>query len=180
MTAIVSPHGELLFTIYADDYTVQLNTPQGCVAVDDPEDKESYYEDGDWIPFPEKPSPFHTFNYETRLWVDERTLDEAKAAKWSEIKSQRDVLEASGFEFEGNIYDSDLASQGRITAAAALGVDVEWTLQDNTTVWLDHTKLGQLQVALAAHVTSAHTRGRAARIAIEQATTLSEVDAVVL
>ena len=76
----------------------------------------------------------HTFDYTTKQWTDSRSLDEIKAQKWSELKLQRNQLEFGGFAFEGNMYDSDQVSQGRIMGAAVAGIDQTWTLANNTTV----------------------------------------------
>lgn len=127
-----------------------------------------------------KKVPHHSFNYETRQWIDNRTLDEIKAQKWDEIKSQRDSLEFGGFEFEGNTYDSDQVSQGRIVGAASAGVDQTWTLADNTTVELSASQLQQLYAALQLHIASVHEKGRIARAAIESAVTKEEVEAIQL
>lgn len=127
-----------------------------------------------------KKVPHHSFNYETRQWIDNRTLDEIKVQKWTEIKSQRDQLEFSGFEFDGGIYDSDQVSQGRIMGAAAAGLDQVWTLADNTTVELSASQLQQLYVTLQLHIASVHERGRIARAAIESAETKEEVVAIQL
>ena len=127
-----------------------------------------------------KKEPHHTFNYETGQWVDSRTLDEIKAQKWSELKLQRDRLEFGGFEFEGNTYDSDQVSQGRIMGAALAGVDQVWTLADNTTVELSASQLHQLYATLQAHIASTHERGRIARLAIDNALTKEDIEAVQL
>ena len=127
-----------------------------------------------------KKVPHHSFNYETRQWIDNRTLDEIKAQKWDEIKSQRDSLEFGGFEFEGNTYDSDQVSQGRIMGAASAGIDQIWTLADNTTVDLTGLQLQQLYATLQVHIASVHERGRKARLAVESAETKEEVVAIQL
>ena len=127
-----------------------------------------------------KKVPYHVFNYETRQWVDTRAIDELKSQKWAEIKSQRDQLEFGGFEFEGNIYDSDQVSQGRIMAAAVAGIDQTWTLADNTTVELSASHLQQLYAALQAHIASVHERGRIARQLVFEAETREQVEAVQL
>lgn len=124
--------------------------------------------------------PHHLYNYETRQWVDPRTLDEIKAQKWAEIKSERDQLEFGGFEFEGNTYDSDQASQGRIMGASLAGVDQVWTLADNTTVELSASQLQQLYAALQAHIASVHERGRIARQLIFEAETKEQIEAIQL
>lgn len=128
----------------------------------------------------DRPSPDSVFDYETKKWVDNRTLEDAKAQKWEEIKSQRDQIEFGGFEFDGNIYDSDQVSQGRIMGAAGAGIDQVWTLADNTTVELSASQLQQLYAALQAHIASVHERGRIARQLLFDAKTKEEVEAIQL
>ena len=164
--------------ISAPDDVVEMNTPEGCLAVEDPPESNMYYQDG-WVAMPAQPAPYHTFNYTTKQWIDPRTLDEIKAQKWTEIKSQRNQLEFGGFEFDGGIYDSDQVSQGRIMGAAAAELDQVWTLADNTTVELSASQLQQLYAALQAHIASVHERGRIARLLIYEATTSDEVEAVI-
>lgn len=127
-----------------------------------------------------KKVPYHVFNYETRQWVDTRAIDELKSQKWAEIKAQRDQLEFGGFEFDGNAYDSDQVSQGRILGAALAGIDQTWTLADNTTVSLTASQLQQLYAALQSHIASVHERGRIARQLIYEAETKEEVESVKL
>jgi len=177
MTAIISRRGELLQLIYADEETVVLNTPKDGFAVDDPPKSNMFYQDG-WLEMPAQPSPHHTFDYTTKQWIDPRSIDEIKAQKWAELKSQRNQLEFGGFEFDGNIYDSDQVSQGRIMGAAAAEVDQTWTLADNSTVELTAQQLKELYAALQAHIAGVHERGRIARQKIETALTYEEIEAV--
>ena len=177
MTAIVSKNGKLVHVIRGSKELIDINTPEGCLAVDDPPQLNMYYQNG-WVEMPTQPTPYHTFDYDLKDWVDPRTLDEIKAQKWDEIKSQRDRLEFGGFEFEGNIYDSDQVSQGRIMGASIAGVDQVWTLADNSTVELTAVQLQQLYAALQTHIASAHERGRIARQLIYEAETKEQVEAV--
>ena len=134
-----------------------------------------------WHRLPDRPSDTHDYDYVNHLWVDNRTLEQVKEIKWESIKLERNKLEFGGFEFEGNIYDSDQVSQGRIMgAAAAAGVDQIWTLANNTTVELSASQLQQLYVALQAHIASVHERGRIARQLIYEGETKEEVEAVQL
>ena len=164
---------------------VDLNTPDQAYFVDDPNhivDRTDYF-DSDmhaFVSIGNAPTDNHTFDYTTKQWLDTRTLDEIKTQKWAEIKSQRDRLEFGGFEFEGNIYDSDQVSQGRIMGAVSAGVDQTWTLADNTTVALSAMQLQQLYVALQAHIASVHGRGRIARQLIFDAETKEEVESIQL
>lgn len=161
---------------------VDQNTPENVDYIDS--DAEAaifdYWDGGKFVPIGDPPTERSTFDYSTRSWVDLSTLDEIKAQKWVEIKSQRDQLEFGGFEFEGNIYDSDQVSQGRIMGAAIADVDQVWTLADNTTVELSASQLQQLYAVLQAHIASAHERGRIARVAIESASTKEDVERIQL
>ncbi len=128
----------------------------------------------------ELPSKFHAFDYNTKQWIDPRTLDEIKDQKWAQIKQQRNAMEFGGFVYNGNTYDSDQVSQGRIMGAASAGVDQVWTLADNTTVELTAQQLKELYIALQSHIANAHERGRVARQAIYEATTAEQVEAIAL
>ena len=161
---------------------IELNTPPVADFVDDIEysEKTDYWNGSEFISIGNPPTPNHTFDYVIKEWVDLRTLDQIKTQKWAEIKSERDRIEFGGFEFEGNIYDSDQVSQGRILGAASAGLSQVWTLADNTTVNLTADQLVQLYQALQIHIAIAHERGRTAREAIMSATTKEDVEAVTL
>lgn len=179
MTAIISKLGELLCIIHGNSETVKLNTSDDRIAVDDPPNSNMFYQDG-WVEMPTQPSPHLIFDYTIKQWVDGRSIDEVKNQKWNDIKAQRDQLEFGGFNFDGNIYDSDQVSQGRIMGAVSAGVDQTWTLADNTTVNLTASQLQQLHITLQAHIASVHERGRIARQLIYEAETKEQVDAIQL
>ena len=150
------------------------------IEVDTPPSLSDYWDGEVFVSIGEPPSTYCIFDYDTKQWIDPRSLDEIKAQKWDEIKLQRDQLEFGGFEFEGNIYDSDQVSQGRIMGAAFAGIPQTWTLANNTTVDLTAEELKELYAALQAHIAAAHERGRIARQKIENAQTMQEVEAVTL
>ena len=167
-----------IFTNSSLDF-IEANN-HGTIIFDSPIQKTDYWDGNTFVSIGEPPSPHHTFNYTTKQWIDPRELDEIKEQKWAEIKSQRDRLEFGGFEFEGNVYDSDQVSQGRIMGAAAAGVDQVWTLTDNSTVELTASQLQQLYSALQAHIAGVHERGRIARQLILDAQTKEQVEAIQL
>ena len=181
---ILHTSGKIKSIISGNTDMINLNTGSDDLFIDDIEpNSPTDYWDFDlhrFVSIGEPPTPNHTFDYVIKEWVDPRTLEDIKTQKWGEIKSHRDQLEFGGFEFEGNVYDSDQVSQGRILGAALAGVDQVWTLADNTTVELSASQLQQLYAALQAHIASAHERGRIARTLIEAATTKEEVEAVQL
>ena len=180
----LSQDGEILRAIGGNREQFQVNTKDGEIFIDICEAvaSSSYYSftEKRFIALSDAPSPQHVFDYEIKQWIDPRTLDEIKAQKWAEIKSQRDQLEFGGFKFEGNIYDSDQVSQGRILGAAFAGLSQVWTLADNTTVNLTAYQLVQIYRALQTHTASVHQRGRIAREVIMSATTKEDVESVTL
>ena len=178
------PDGKFKSSVDGTPAMVELNTPADTAYfVDDvnaPSDHTDFWDEDLrlFISVGTSPSEFHVFNYISRTWVDPRTLDEIKAQKWIEIKSDRDRLEFGGFEFEGNIYDSDQVSQGRILGAASAGVDQIWTLANNSTRLLTASQLQQLYATLQMHIAAAHERGRIARQLIYEATSKEQIEAV--
>jgi len=177
MTAIISKRGELLQLIYANKETIALNKPLGCLAVSDPPSSNMYYR-GWWAHIPKQPSTHHIFDYNLKQWIDPRSLDQAKDQKWSEIKIDRDTAEYGGFSFLNLTFDSDITSQSRIISASDLGVDVEWTLKDNSIVLLDAEQLKALKTALAQHVSNCHEKGRIARQLIYEAETVEQINSI--
>ena len=174
----------ILSVLEGNQELISLNTSKDAKFVDDIEYISiTDYFDGEankFVSIGEPPSPHHTFDYHTKQWTDSRSLDEIKAQKWSELKLQRNLLEFGGFAFEGNMYDSDQVSQGRIMGAAAAGVDQIWTLADNTTVELSALQLQQLYAALQTHIAGAHERGRIARQLIFEAETKEQIESIQL
>lgn len=179
MTAIISKDGELLFTIQGNTETVSLNIPVDGFAVDDPPNSNMFYQDG-WVDMPPQPCSNHIFDYDLKQWVDPRTIKQFKEQHWQKIKAERDSLEFGGFEFESNIYDSDLTSQSRIMGAASTQVDQIWTIANNEMVELTAIQLSQLYQTLQAHIATIHERGRIARQLIYEATTIEQVEEITL
>lgn len=186
MRVLIEDSGKILGSITGPMELVELNTPPNIQYIDIEEDVNT--PEGVYWDFEQKTFVaigFHSnqayvFDYVTKQWIDPRTLDEIKAQKWAEIRSQRDRLEFGGFEFEGNTYDSNQVSQGRIMGAAIAGMDQVWTLAGNATVELSASQLHQLYATLQAHIASAHERGRIARLAIDNALTKEDIEAVQL
>ena len=163
-----------------DDFiTANLSKDQFAILSDVPT-TNSYWDFNlnGWVIIPPAPDTNYSFDYHTKTWINLKSLNELKDLKWLEIKSERERKEYGGFEFEGDIYDSDQVSQGRIMGAASAGIDQTWTLADNTTVNLTAAQLQQLYAALQTHIASVHERGRIARQLIHEAETKDQVEAI--
>ena len=140
-------------------------------------------ESGAVVALPDKPGVHHKFDYPSKTWVDPRSLEEHKTAQWALIKAARNEAEFGGFTWDGSIFDSDQVSQARIQGAVLLATSnpdfvVDWTLADNTIRSLTADDLTAISQALGEHISLQHTRARNARALLDQATTLSEVQAV--
>lgn len=132
-------------------------------------------------------SSHHVWSNSAMQWVDLRTLEQRRAAKWAEMKRAREAAEAAGFDTPWGRFDSDPISQTKIIGAAQLAsialaqgapFNVEWTLQDNTSVSLDATQMIAVGAALAAHIDAVHQRGRQLRAQIEAATTFADLEGI--
>lgn len=120
-------------------------------------------------------------------WVDPRTLDDLKAAKWEQAKAARNAAEYGGFTWDGSTFDSDPVATGRITGAAVLALmatlasqpySIVWTLFDNTTRTLDASQMMAVGAALGTHVQAAHDAADARRVLINATTSAAELDAM--
>ena len=183
MRYIIAPTGQIITAFSGDAQMVALNTASDAVYIDtDLNVPMSDYYDFDqyrFVSIGEAPTPHLTFDYRFKQWVDGRTLATAKEQKWHELKTLRNNAEFGGFVFEGNTYDSDQISQGRIFGAAMYEQSQVWTLADNSTIDLTAAQMRQLCLALQQHVAAAHERGRYARQQLVAATTIDEVDTII-
>lgn len=147
-----------------------------------------HYRSGDaWVPMPAQTGPAQVFDWTAKAWKDPRTLADIKATRWSEIKRHRDLLEASGFPYQGKRLDSDARSVQRINTAvqaaqAALAAQqpfpIVWTCADNSLLALDAAGVLGIPVALATYADQLHQLAKGLRTQIEAATTVAQVQAI--
>lgn len=142
-----------------------------------------YVLDGEIMDKPPQPSAIHYFDYSSKSWVDPRSLEDHKTAQWALIKAARSEAEFGGFTWDGSMFDSDQVSQARIQGAVLLATSnpdfvVDWTLADNTVRSLTADDLITISQALGEHISLQHSRARDARALIDQATSISEVQAI--
>ena len=148
---------------------------------------ESAYYDGVVVSLPAQPSEFHKFNYEARQWVDQRTFEDLREAKWVEIKLARDVAEFGGFTWSGHQFDTDENSRNRIMGAVQLasialanGIPYsnEWTLKDNSVLLFSAAEMIDLGLNLGHYVNRVHSYGRILRLRKDEAATVEALNAI--
>ena len=140
----------------------------------------SYVEAGCVVEIPVKPSAHHVFDWAAKAWLDPRSLQDLKDARWAEVRRERDSAEFDGFSWDGSRFDSDALSQQRITGAVTLAMmnsafSIDWTLADNTVRTLDAADMIAVGSALGQHVNACHERARVLRGEIDGATDLEEI-----
>lgn len=118
--------------------------------------------------------------------TDAELLAVAKPAKIAELKAERDTREVEPITYNGNRYDYDDKARERINAAIIAldvqGVDasIDWTTADNQDVKVTANDLRMVIASVANRSNALHVAYRAAKDKVEQATTVTEVDAVTL
>ena len=140
----------------------------------------SYVEAGCVVELPGKPSVHHVFDWTAKAWVDPRSLQDLKGARWAEVRRERDRAEFDGFTWDGSRFDSDALSQQRITGAVTLAMmnsafSIDWTLADNTVRTLNAADMIAVGVALGQHVNACHERARVLRGEIDGAEMVGDV-----
>lgn len=128
-----------------------------------------------------QPAPYMQWNYDRAIWEDLRSLDQAKADKWQEIKRARESDRFAPFEHGGNVYDADLRSQQNIQAAAQAAqiepdLVFDWTLHNNTVTQLGSAEVTALSVALVERTNQIYAKARQLRQKIDDANTRSQLD----
>ena len=185
--AIFSANGEISRILTCSESAVHGNLHQGesfCEVAAEVSDDTHYVDAGVAVPIPANTDQNKTFDYTTKQWIDQRTLDEVKTQQWELIKRSRTQAEYAGFMWDGSKFDSDQISQARITGAVSLAMmsptfSIVWTLFDNTTRTLSQADMLQVGGALGTHVATQFAIGVSLREQIFNATTTSEVEAVI-
>jgi hypothetical protein len=152
-----------------------------------------YVLNGELVPFtPEEAlrrqelHPLGQWDPSTRTWS--YVFDVQKKLKWMAIKNQRDLLEESGFEYLGKVFDSGPRDVQRISVAAqaasaalAAGApfSITWKCQDNSYIDLNAQQMLGVPVALAIYAAGLHARAAQLLVEIEVAQSAEDLAAVV-
>jgi len=144
---------------------------------------DGYIREGEFVAI-ESPGPHMEFDWETKVWVDPRSLADMKAAKWEEIKRARASRESSEIVVSGRRFDADRASVAKIMGAVQLasmsspGWQIDWTLADNAVATLSASELIAVGVALGARTAQVYAIARGLRAQIDAATSGAALDAI--
>lgn len=128
--------------------------------------------------------------YEKPAPTDEELLASAKPAKIAELKAERDSKEVEPIACDGQLYDYDSKARERINAAiialdvqtaqAKATASIDWTTADNQDVKVTADDLRCVIAMVAQRSNTLHVAYREAKVKVEQATTVAEVESITL
>ena len=136
---------------------------------------------------PERPSQHHVWDWGTKAWMDPRTLDDLKAAKWVQIKAAREAAIKAPLVTPYGTFDADADARANITdtilllqTMEAMGQpgEVDFTLEDNTVLTVTTAQMVMVGLLLGQQVQGAYNTGRLLRGDIKAASTAEEVAAI--
>ena len=140
-------------------------------------------------PFPPRTKPHYEFDFTTATWIEPRTIGEIKLARKTYVNTSRMVANQTSFTFEGKeiavdpLSRSDIdATHGYILINNALpeGWPNGWKCIDNTYVDITTVeKWYQFYTAMVAQGTINFAHAQTLKAAIDAASTVEDVEAVV-
>ena len=108
---LVNQQGKYLMSGVSD--TVPA-IPDAILVETAPPSTNHYWDGADWVERAVQPSLSHEFDWETKVWVDPRTLEQHKFIARGKLEVSRNRRAEAPIEFEGATLDADLKSQGNI------------------------------------------------------------------
>lgn len=170
ITAVNEPDIERVVRVSGLSY-VRVDSQQG-----------GYVRDGVVVPYPQRPSEAHVFDFVADTWVDARTLEQHKDALRAELAQRRWEVETGGITMPNGMRvltgraDRDNITSLILTAEAA-GIDTVDFKAASGWVHLTLQEVREVAQAIAVHVQACFSAERAANSAIDALQTLAEVAA---
>jgi hypothetical protein len=117
------------------------------------------------------------------VWLDGRTLPEARAARIQALRDAREAAITAGFTWDGSPFDAAQLSQTRllglyISSQSPSFAPQPWRLADNTWRTLTAACVAGVCAALQAHVRAQFAQFAAREAAVNAASSIAEIDAV--
>lgn len=135
------------------------------------------------LPKPDRPSKFHEWDWVSKSWVDNRTIEDHRAAKLRELKLERDRQIESGFSWDGSVFDSDATAQMRLMglrmkAQVDPAFSEVWRLQDNSWRILTASDVLAVWETLENHIRMAFQKFLSKEAEVNAATTVQGIQDV--
>ena len=147
-----------------------------------------YFDNGFHNNFPDRPSPFHNFDFREKCWIDSRTIDDAKRAKNEEINNSRLRANQSSFTFAGKEVSVDPLSRSDIDAAHGAWLlnggpppnwPGGWKAEDNSIIPIpDMETWAAFYGAMVGQGTQNYLKAQQLKAQLAAATTIEEVESI--
>lgn len=106
MIVVFTPEtGEVLSCISAPDGHAHFYGEHFIITNEMVSDVTHYVQDGELVPFPEKPSPHHEWDWTTKSWLP--NLDAARESQRQAWNAWRDRELVAGYSHNGHVFHSD-------------------------------------------------------------------------
>ena len=138
-----------------------------------------YVIDGQFVPFPEKPSPHHEWDWPTKSWLP--NLDAARESQRQAWNTWRDRELIAGYTHNGHVFHSDdrfMAElqlilkgyeRGCLTGTSAIRT------RDNGTLQMAHAEVESLLLLIGLHRQAVYAQSWAGKDALAGLTTLESI-----
>jgi hypothetical protein len=120
-------------------------------------------------------------------WIDQRSLEQAKADKRAELRVARTAAIYSTFTWDGSEFDANVESQGLIKGAvldamvasqAGADFSIDWTLADNSVRTLSGSDVIQMGLAMSALIKTNFSKSQALQAALEASTSIEQLESI--
>lgn len=174
--------GEITQLVYARQQDVENFLRPGLAAlVHDVvlDDSTHYIQNGELVPFPEKPSPHHEWDWPTKSWLP--NLDAAREAQRQSWNVWRDRELVAGYPHSGHVFHSDdrfMAElqlilkgyeRGHLTGTSAIRT------KDNGTLQMTHAEIETLLLVIGLHRQAIYQQSWVGKDALAGLTTLEDI-----
>ena len=138
-----------------------------------------YVIDGQFAPFPEKPSPHHEWDWSTKTWLP--NLDAARESQRQSWNAWRDRELVAGYAHNGHVFHSDdrfMAElqlilkgyeRGHLTGTSAIRT------RDNGTLQMTHAEIEGLLLMIGLHRQAIYQQSWVGKDALAGLTTLEDI-----
>jgi hypothetical protein len=114
---------------------------------------------------------------------DPTMLETVRQSRLQQIRDKRNSVEYGTFVWDGSTFNASQESVVRLIGCVMMSswipnFSVSWTTADDLERTLSAAEIGLLAQALGAHTLSAHQKYKAAKTALQAATTIEEIQAV--
>lgn len=165
---ILNDNGSVRGTaVVTSDTASNLSARAGTYIIGvEPDDFSDYWDGTAFVSIGDLPSKYHYFDYDTKQWIDDATVDVLKQDARIRVRELRDELDNSTVTYNGAVLDADAASKAKLQTAMLAGNDAYWITHDNDEIELTASDLTDIFNTIADRTAKLFAATRSAYAAI--------------